>query len=568
MLILITLTNSLLHMGLHGLVEYELFVTANKKMILDEATRLLQSALAPYYSLFKKTLLTSMGLVLAGFALLGLNTVLPVIADVVTPQYLFLSSVLAISAGVALIALSIVRKRRVHVFDVQIYPIVAIPYGDGSSAVLVDFLGGIGDDVSLRIPRTDRLAQDLKSLLEKLASTLEVFNKTSIEPHRLGQVLTAKISGEGTTWLFEEKVQEHIVEIRELLANTPVSYLSLKLLESPGEVKLFKEPLATGFLGCDEVGEPVDKATSTVLDGLEPLKKEYEELLNTVKSRVHSTVEFMDVFYRDVEELAERVVNALRRSLEKQYVLLCPRCLSSKPGVSMYTPNLPVLLSTPAQDEEVSYRCSTCGSIFEYTHSVHHEEALHDVAKPIKMHKAEHLQSIAWSLFYTYNRDLIRNAIKEARFKKELKYEEAYRFVEDYMKSLKEFLLPLYTQMVWYVKNVEASSAMLEQIAPTEGGGGKLCEKPVVSTYALDVIQKMRDLIGPGETVRKHLYELGEARKIWTNKVFNEVVIGKLSEAYRTLGKHDYAKRVLELYQKMDYDELVKILGVKPDEQE
>lgn len=541
--------------------ELDVFLTAEKTQIFSELTSPLENVLDEHYQLFKKKLFLGFAIAGTGIVLLILNLSLTSLVPHVLIPVLSTLSLSLTACGIAIIAYPFIKKRRIRILDYAIYPIVGVPYPLGTRAVLIDVLGYIGDDVTLDVAQLKMVSHELREsqiAAEKSLSVLR-FDEES-------EKLASTLGKNGLTWSFEDEIKRSLEKLLEQVTNVPINQVSLRLLEPAGDVNLAKSTvpevklLVEGRLPSDLVKTAIDLTQAH----FENLEDRFKRELENARDTVRRVVEFMNSwFYKEVEKSLIATLSTIEALLSNQYIPVCSKCLISGRGYATYNSDVPRMLATYTMEQYVigKYSCSRCGNavVESFDPAIPtHERAL----KPlVRMHRLELIQSIAWSEFYRLNKEIIDSYIRKTRELKDQEFTKASSFAEKRLRELRLILLQMYSRLTRQVAIARSSSKVLEKATAVLGPGEIPCEGTATFHDLEAVLEKTLDLIGTGEQVEKYTRMLHEARKLKTNKLFNEIIVRKIAEAHMTLGDQERARRILELYEKMEFDELRSILN-------
>lgn len=533
--------------------EFPLLLITSEDKVVEKAADQLEKLLHSHYVRFRNALIGGLALLMIGIVLLLINSR----SDrSVYPFPIF--SVFFFLSGIVLVYVAFTSKVYIKEMDVALYPVVVAPYGDGSLSLVIDLLGGSGDEVAFYVPRIDSLSDELNRHLARLRSLSS--SLYSSEEQQDSLIELRRIDNEGfLTTSFEVLMKNELSEVLERLRNRPYDHFSFKLFESGGEVsahpiKLIKQE----SLLVRDVSKLAEDAVSKVNSLLKSLEVQYSDLLEDVRAGVKESRDVMSSYYDELSELAEATHKFMLRVMKKAQVRVCPRCFIVMRGDVLLSSSYPVLMKGSGVDEEgnLRYACPRCG--FTYLENVYSVE---DSREPMKMYWFEVLQSRSWSRLYVSRLDEINRYISEARRLKGEKYNEAIRHINVLAHQFRSHLIPMYIELNRLSNEIRANNSVLGYVSLSLPAAIRFCEKTEVGDEVVSAELRTKSFLNGEEILADSVEKLSKARKLKIDFVYlNEVAIEKLIEAHEKLGESSVSSEIRRIVSEKDFEEFESYL--------
>jgi len=533
--------------------EYPLFLIKSETEVIATVAVQLENMLMEYYNKFKYTLVTGLIVVIIGVGALLMN-----------PRGGWLVfSLLTTLIGLTLIYVAFARKVRIKELNVALYPVLVVPYGDGTHSLVVDLLNLSGDIVEFKFPRVDKLGDELKDHLKRIQSKsldeLEVDNVTVEEiTLRNDQKVDQKVS----TFYPESHVIDGIRGILNTLNSRMYDTFSFKLFKCGITISAYPPKLiGRELLLTENLGKSIKETKSKIHALLETLKIEYSDLLYEVVTAVEKTKKELIEHYNNLAGKIELTFRLMERAMELPNVRVCPHCYTTHTKDILSSSTYP-LIDIKGKDEKgnLIYGCRKCN--YEYVEPL---EPTESALKPVKLYWLDILQSKTWSNLYVSRIDEINKYISEARRVKSEKYYEALRQINELIHQFKSNLIPIYMELSKVLNEIQANNSVISYANSVVPKEDKLCERFDLSQDVLDSYEKSRRFLSrddaSDEITKTLLIELNEAKKLRINSIYlNEVALEGLIEAYKQIGKSEDSEKMRKIIEERDYDELEKYL--------
>lgn len=533
--------------------ESPLFIITSEDKIIEKAADQLEKLLHRHYDRFKNALIGGLILLVIGGILLLVDSRSgrSVYTFLILPVFFFLS-------GIILIYVAFTRKVYVKEMDVALYPVIVVPYGNGSLSLVIDLLGKSGDDVSFYVPRIDSLSDELSNHLARLGSlSSSLYN---LEEQQDSLIELQRVGNEGfLTTSFEVLVRSELSRLLERLRNRPYDHFSFKLFESGGEISAHPIKLiGQESLLVRDVSRLADDTVSKVSSLLKSLEVQYSDLLEDVRVGVKESRDVMSSYYDELNGLAEAIHKLMLRVMKKVQVRVCPRCYIVMRNDILLSSSYPVLMKSSGVDEEgnLEYECPRCG--FIYLENVYSTE---DSREPMKMYWFEVLQSRSWSRLYVSRLDEINRYLSEARRLKGEKYNEATRHLNVLAHQFRSYLLPMYIELNKLSNEIRANNTILGYVSLSLPATIRFCEKIEVGDEVMSAELSTKRFLNGEEILADSVEKLSKARKLKIDFThLNEVAIEKLIEAHEKLGESSISSEIRRIIHEKDFEEFEKYL--------
>lgn len=533
--------------------EFPLFMITSEDKIIEKVADQFEKLLQSHYTRFKNMLIGGVILFVAGMALLlvGLGNNTSVYPFPVFSLFFFLG-------GVVLMYVAFAGKVYVKEMDAVLYPVVAVPYGDGSLSLVIDLLGGAGDEVAFYVSRIDLLSDELSNYVARLRSLSNFLY--GFEAQQDSSVELRRVSDEGfLTTSFEVLVRSELNGLLERLENRPYDHFSFRLFESDSEmfaypIKLIKQE----SLLVKDLSKLAGDVVSKVNSQLKSLEVRYSNLLEEVRVSVGESRDFMSSYYDELNGLAEAVYGFVLRAMKKARVRVCPRCLVAMRNDVFSLSSYPVLVKDSGMDGGggLKYTCPRCGST--YLENVHSAE---ETREPVGMYWFEVLQSRCWSRLYLSRLDEISMYVSEARTLKEGRYNEAVRRINFLAHQFRSHLLPAYIELSRLSSEIRANNEILGYANLSLPATASFCKKVEVGDEVVNAEVRTKRFLNGEEVLPDLMEKLSEARKLRIDFVYlNEVAAEKLAEAHEKLGELSVSSEVRRMVCERDFEDFESYL--------
>lgn len=531
--------------------EYPLFLIKSETEVIETVAVQLENMLMEYYNKFKYTLVTGLIVVIIGVGALLMN-----------PRGGWLVfSLLTTLIGLTLIYVAFARKVRIKELNVALYPVLVVPYGDGTHSLVVDLLNLSGDIVEFKFPRVDQLGSKLNYHLEMLkihSSYLYELEEQEVHiegiPLRNGQMVS--------TFYPESRVIDEICEILNTLNRRTYDTFSFRLFKSGNTISAYPPKLiGRELLLTENLGKSIKETKSKIHSLLETLKIEYSDLLYEVVTAVEKAKKELIEHYNNLAGKIELTFRLMERAMEQPKARVCPHCYTTHTKDILSSSTYP-LVNIEGKDEKgnLIYWCRKCN--YRYVEPL---EPTESARMPIKLYWLDILQSKTWSNLYVSRIDEINKYISEARRVKSEKYYEALRQINELIHQFKSNLMPIYMELSKVLNEIQANNSVISYANSVVPKENKLCVRFDLSQDVLDSYEKSRRFLSRDDTsdeiTKTLLIELNEAKKLRINSIYlNEVALKGLIKAYEQIGKLEDSENLRKILEERDYDELEKYL--------
>lgn len=523
--------------------ELSLYLLTDENTIINEAIEMLEKQFNKHYVNFRNRLIAGGFMFVIGIVFLSASPLL---------------SAILILMGIILILLALTNKVHIREIDTVLYPVVAVPYGDGSLSLVIDLLSEAGDEITFNVPRIDLLSDDLNYSLIKLRSLINQFK--DFEGQQESLIKLQRVGDEGFMMTsLEVLMRNEMSELLKILKNRPYDSFSFKLFKISDGFSIHPiELIKPESLIVKDLSKLANNIVSEVNSLLKSLEVQYSHLLEDVRAGIGDSRDFMNSYYDGLNELSETTYKFLLYIMKRAQVRVCPRCFVSMRNDILLSSSYPLLMKSFGMDEEgnVRYVCPRCGSMYlENVHLVEGDQ------EPIKMYWFETLQSRSWSRLYVSRLDEINRYISEARRLKEEKYSELMHHVNTLMHQSRSYLLPIYMELNKLYNELRANNDVLGYISALFPTSLKLCERTEVSDRVINTEESTKMFLSGKEVYVDLAEKLSNVRKLKVDFVYlNEVAIEKLIEAHEKLGKSEISNEIRRIISEKDFEEFENYL--------
>lgn len=437
------------------------YLPVREEEIRESLVYNLDRLLAGYYWAFAKLFVLGITLVMVGLFVLSVNTVVG----------LFL-----LIPGAVAIVLAFRRKINIKRLDISVYPILALPYGDMKRSILFDLQNDLGEDVTVRISRLEKIGDELQRLASMMYNIRHSINqeesalseklviegerRESVNPEgvdsgvkRIFESLVIGTEGESMVEL-ERAVFDLLVRMKNTLDQRDYEIHVFKLFKPGSNLNLFPAtPLVERYIQDISKTISVEDFKVRVDMVLESLKTRYLDILDAVDREVNELVPLMSKYYeRAIEFMRSSLYPLHKYMLTKFDVRICSNCVRKeaeriiKSEIMTPIPLLDTNLAwgDPTKDEIV-YVCPICRS--EYFERVYDTGSGDRFEKIVKIPYVDILELKVWRNVYVNTSSDINRVISDAAARKREKAFEAIRNIHSIHDQIRSQVIPLYLQL-------------------------------------------------------------------------------------------------------------------------